>query len=253
MAGQPVTYGSHGGSCRPEQRHRADRRRLRGGRVHPHRSHQHPRIRFDHRDREQPVRGHPQPVEPGPHPGWLERGCWLVGGGRHVPGGPRQRRRWFHQDPRIVLRAGRPQAEPGPGVVDGARVAGHGHRGCTRPHRGRRRRRPRCHQRPRPLRLVRCATARPSVRRRGGRRSRTAPGGPVHGVGAGCAGGRRAGRRGGAGRPAPGGGRPPRVETRCRRVRPVGTDPLPQCDQRRAERDGGHRLGPGRAPQPGRP
>ena len=98
-------------------------------------------------------------------PGGSSGGAGSAGGRRHVCGGPRQRRRRFHQDPGIVLRAGGPQAEPGPGALHRPRVAGHVHRGSAGRHGGRRRRRPRCHQRPRPVRVVECTSSRASVRR----------------------------------------------------------------------------------------
>ena len=73
---------------------------------------------------------HPQPLEPGPHPGWLER---RHRGGRGRRDGARRhrRRRWrLDPDPVGVLRAVRAEAAARPGHhrADGAPVvvAGHG-------------------------------------------------------------------------------------------------------------------------------
>ena len=72
MAGQPVTYGSPG---RPTPRPRSSElvvHGVRGRRVHPLRPDQLPRVRLGQHHREQPVRGHPQPVGHRVHPGRLE-------------------------------------------------------------------------------------------------------------------------------------------------------------------------------------
>ncbi len=180
VAGQPVTYGSRGAPDGPSAVSEPVADASGGRRVRAVRTHQHARIRLDHRDRERSVRRDPQPVGHLAHPGWIERGSGIGGGGRDVPGGPRQRRWRLHPDPRLLLWPGRPQAQPGPGGRHRPRLAGHVHPGSAHPHRRRCRRHPRRDQRARPLRLVERTPARTALPGRGGCR-------PGHAYGWRCA------------------------------------------------------------------
>ena len=94
------------------------------GRLRPHRSHQHARVRAHTGHREPALRHHPEPLGSGPHPGRVER---RRGGSRrlrHVPAGPCQRRGRIHSHPGGLLGPGGPQTQPRPGAGCGAGLDG---------------------------------------------------------------------------------------------------------------------------------
>ena len=174
VEGWPVTYGSFGAPLGPSRRWRARHRVAAGRRLRPVREDQHPRVRSPDGGRELPLRHHPQPVGSPLLARRFERRGGGGRGSRDVPRGPRQRRRWFDQDPGVVLRTGGSEAQPGPGSgpVPGLVRHGGGRRGV--PDRPRRRRHPRLHQRARPALLGERPRPRASLRRRGGSGARSA-------------------------------------------------------------------------------
>ena len=85
----------------------------RGPRVH--RQDEHPGVRHRADHRAAAVRRHPQPVGYGANPRRLQRRRGGGGLGPRGADGARQRRRRLDSHPRVVLRPGRPEAEPGAG------------------------------------------------------------------------------------------------------------------------------------------
>ena len=110
------------------------------------------------------------PWDPGYTPGGSSGGAASAVAAGHVPGGQRQRRRWVDPDPGVVLRTGRPQAEPRPGGRPRAGLVRPVRRGGRHPDGGRHRGHPRGHQRPRPAGLVEPADQGTPVHRGGGGR-----------------------------------------------------------------------------------
>ena len=109
--------------------------------LRPVRAHQHARVRRDHRRREQPLRDHAATRGTSSRsPGGSSGGAAAAVAGGHVPDRPRQRRRRLDPHPRLLLRPGRPEAEPRPRAAPRAELARRGRRGRRRAHRRRLRR-----------------------------------------------------------------------------------------------------------------
>ena len=129
------------------------------------RSHQHPRLRRDHRRREQPSRDQPKPVGPRALAGRLERRRRRGGRRWDVPARPRQRRRRLDPHPRFLLRPCRSEAQPRARAASGAELAGRRRGGRGDAHSRRLRRRARHDRQVRSRRLVQRPGARPAVLR----------------------------------------------------------------------------------------
>ena len=116
VAGWRTTYGSPLYADHVPAARRADRRADPGGRRGADRQDERAGVRGRQPHVQHDLRHHPQPRRPDPERRRVQRGSGVRPRGRHGAAGRRLRHGRLAAQPRVVLRRGRPAAEPGPGT-----------------------------------------------------------------------------------------------------------------------------------------